>query len=68
MGCGVGMLALASPICAAAMKPPFSTRLGLTPKNAGRHSTMSAHFPTSRLPTSCAMPLASAGLIVYLAL
>ena len=54
-------------IAAAAMKPPLSTRLGLTPKKAGFHSTRSAHLPTSTEPTSCARPLASAGLMVYLA-
>ncbi len=67
-GCGVGMLALGSPIAAAAMKPPLRIKLGLTPKKAGFHNTRSAHLPTSIEPTSCAMPLASAGLIVYLAM
>ena len=62
------MLALASPIAAAAMKPPFITRLGLTPKKAGRQNTRSAHLPASMLPTSCAMPCARAGLIVSLAM
>ena len=27
------------------MQPPLSTTLGLTPKQAGFHSTMSAHLP-----------------------
>ena len=61
------MLAFGSPIAAVAMKPPFRTSDGLTPKNAGFQSTRSAHLPTSMLPTSCAMPLAMAGLMVYLA-
>ena len=56
------------PISAAAMKPPLSTRLGLTPKKAGRHSTRSAHLPTSTEPISWPMPWAMAGLIVYLAM
>ena len=47
--------------------PPFSTSNGLTPKNAGFHSTRSAHLPTSTEPTSCAMPCVIAGLIVYFA-
>ena len=54
-------------IAAAAMKPPLRMSAGLTPKKAGFHSTRSAHLPTSMLPTSCAMPLASAGLMVYFA-
>ena len=61
------MLALGSPIAASAMKPPFSTRLGLTPKKAGFQSTRSAHLPISTEPTSWLMPFAMAGLIVYLA-
>ena len=67
-GCGVGIDALASPICAHAMKPPFSTSSGFAPKNAGRHSTRSASLPGSMEPTSCASPCAMAGLIVYLAM
>ncbi len=66
-GCGVGMDALGSPICAQAMKPPLSTISGRTPKNAGRHRTRSAHLPGATLPISWAMPWAMAGLIVYLA-
>ena len=66
-GCGVGIDAFGSPIAASAMKPPLSTRLGLMPKKPGRQKTRSAHLPTSIEPTSCAMPFAMAGLMVYLA-
>ena len=66
-GCGVGIDAFGSPIIAAAIVPPLRIRLGLTPKNAGFHSTRSAHFPTAIEPTSCAMPWVNAGLIVYFA-
>ena len=41
--------------------------LGLTPKNAGFQITMSAHLPTSKLPTSWEMPCAIAGLMVFIA-
>ena len=51
-GCGVGIDALASPICAHAIIPPFTTTCGRTPKNAGSHSTRSASLPTSTEPTS----------------
>ena len=51
-GCGVGIDALPSPIIAPAMKPPLMTSSGLTPKNAGFHSTRSASLPTSIEPTS----------------
>jgi hypothetical protein len=34
-GCGVGIDAFASPICAHAMKPPLSTISGRIPKKAG---------------------------------
>ena len=47
--------------------PPFSTISGFTPKNAGFHSTRSAHLPGSMLPTCSAMPCVMAGQIVYLA-
>ncbi len=67
-GSGVGIDALASPICAHAMKPPLTTSSGLTPKNSGRHSTRSASLPTSTDPTSCETPWAMAGLIVYFAM
>ncbi|CAM5468755.1 hypothetical protein SFUMM280S_02908 [Streptomyces fumanus] len=67
IGCGVGMEALASPICAYAICPPLMTSSGLTPKNAGSHSTRSASLPVSTEPISRAMPWARAGLIVYLA-
>ncbi len=62
-----GMDAFASPICAHAMKPPFTTISGLMPKNAGFQITRSASFPTSTDPISRAIPCAIAGLIVYLA-
>ena len=67
-GCGVGIDALPSPIIAPAMKPPLMISSGLTPKNAGFHSTRSASFPTATEPTSDAMPWAIAGLIVYFAM
>ena len=67
-GCGVGIDALASPIGAAAIMPPFKIMEGFTPKNAGRHSTKSANLPGSIEPTSWLMPCANAGLIVYLAI
>jgi hypothetical protein len=51
-GCGVGIDAFASPICAHAIMPPLSTRCGRTPKNAGSHSTRSASLPGSTEPTS----------------
>src|SRR5215468_12613284 len=38
------MDALGSPMGAAAIEPPFSTRSGFTPKNAGDHGTRSASF------------------------
>src|SRR6185369_4433442 len=40
-GCGVGIDALPSPISAPAINPPLITSSGLTPKNAGFHSTRS---------------------------
>ena len=64
-GCGVGIEAFGSPICAHAMKPPLSTSSGRDPKKAGRHRQRSAHLPTSIDPISCDMPCAMAGLIVY---
>ena len=67
-GCGVGIDALASPICAHAMNPPFNTISGLAPKNAGFHRIRSASFPTSTDPTSPAIPWVIAGLIVYFAM
>ena len=51
-GCGVGIDAFASPICDHAMNPPLMTSSGLTPKNAGCHSTRSASLPTSTDPIS----------------
>ena len=66
-GCGVGIEALASPIVAQAIIPPFSTAWGLTPKKAGSHNTRSANLPTSTEPTSRWSPWAIAGQIVYLA-
>ena len=62
------MLAFGSPIAAAAMKPPFNTRLGLMPKCEGRQNTRSAHLPGAIEPTSCEMPCESAGLMVSLAM
>ncbi|CKU88403.1 Uncharacterised protein [Mycobacterium tuberculosis] len=61
------MDAFGSPMAAIAMVPPFRMVKGFTPKKAGFQTTMSAHLPTSSEPTSCAMPCAMAGLIVYLA-
>mmetsp|Transcript_46019 Transcript_46019/g.107302 ORF Transcript_46019/g.107302 Transcript_46019/m.107302 type:complete len:281 (-) Transcript_46019:872-1714(-) len=66
-GCGVGMEAFGSPICAHAMVPPLITISGLAPNSSGFHSTMSASLPTCREPTRCDMPCASAGFTVYLA-
>ncbi len=66
-GCGVGMEALASPICAHAIMPPLTTTSGFTPKNLGSHRTRSASFPTSTDPTSASRPWAMAAAIVYLA-
>ena len=66
-GCGVGIEAFGSPIAAKAIMPPLTISDGLTPKNAGFHSTRSASLPGSIEPTSWAMPCAIAGLIVYLA-
>src|SRR5258706_12557980 len=67
-GCGVGIDALGSPICAQAMTPPLITISGLAPKNADRQITRSASFPVSIEPMQWAMPCARAGLIVYLAM
>ena len=53
---------------AATIMPPLMINDGLTPKNAGFHSTRSASLPTSTEPTTEAMPWAMAGLIVYLAM
>src|ERR1700690_1177267 len=50
-GCGVGIDAFGSPICAHAINPPFNPSSGLIPKNAGFHKTKSANFPTSTDPT-----------------
>ena len=63
----MGIDAFGSPIAAAAMAPPFRISDGLTPKNAGFHSTRSASLPGSTEPTTCEMPCVIAGLIVYLA-
>ena len=63
----MGIEALGSPIALQAMKPPFTTISGFTPKNAGFHSTRSANFPGSIEPISRASPCVIAGLIVYLA-
>ena len=66
-GWGVGIDALASPIGAQAIAPPFSTRRGRMPKKAGSQSTRSASLPTATEPTSASMPCATAGQIVYFA-
>lgn len=66
-GWGVGIDAFGSPICEHAITPPFNTISGFAPKNAGFHSTKSANFPTSMLPTKCEIPCATAGQIVYFA-
>ena len=55
-------------MAAAAIMPPLTMVNGFTPKNAGFHSTMSASLPSSIEPTSCEMPCAIAGLMVYLAM
>ena len=51
MGWGVGMDPLESPMREETTCPPLNTMNGLTPKNAGSHSTRSANFPASTLPT-----------------
>ena len=61
------MEALASPITLQAMKPPFTTISGLTPKNAGFHSTRSASLPGLYGTDLVAMPWVIAGLMVYFA-
>src|ERR1041384_1039998 len=66
-GCGVGIDAFGSPMGAATIEPPLMTHSGLTPKNAGDHSTRSASLPFSTDPISFETPWAIAGLIVYLA-
>ena len=55
-GWGVGIDAFGSPICDQAMIPPLMTISGRAPKNAGRHSTRSASFPTSMDPITCETP------------
>src|SRR5258706_6406680 len=67
-GCGVGIEALGSPICAATIEPPLMMISGLTPKNAGDHSTRSASLPFSTDPMYFDTPCAIAGLMVYLAM
>src|SRR5271165_775892 len=52
-------------MAAAAIIPPLRIRDGLTPKNAGFHSTRSARRPGSTEPTTWLMPWAIAGLTVY---
>src|ERR1700730_18498813 len=66
-GWGVGIDALGSPMGAATIEPPLMIRSGLTPKNAGAHSTRSASLPFSIEPMIFETPCAIAGLIVYLA-
>lgn len=53
-------------ICAQEINPLLITKLGFVPNHAGSHTTKSANFPTSTLPTKCAIPCAIAGLTVYL--
>jgi hypothetical protein len=67
-GCGVGIDALALPICAKAMKPLLSTIWGRAPNKAGFHSTRSATLPLATEPRRCDMPCAMAALIVYFAM
>mmetsp|Transcript_125600 Transcript_125600/g.349746 ORF Transcript_125600/g.349746 Transcript_125600/m.349746 type:complete len:216 (-) Transcript_125600:1998-2645(-) len=67
-GCGVGIEALGSPICAHAIVPPFMTNSGFAPNIAGVQRHMSASFPTSMEPITWLMPCATAGLMVYLAM
>ena len=67
-GCGVGIEAFASPILAAIIIPPLITTSGFTPKRAGFQITKSANFPTSKEPMTSEVPVAKAGLIVYLAI
>mmetsp|Transcript_39931 Transcript_39931/g.118454 ORF Transcript_39931/g.118454 Transcript_39931/m.118454 type:complete len:262 (+) Transcript_39931:516-1301(+) len=67
-GCGVGMEAFGSPICAHAMVPPLMTISGFAPNSAGFHTTRSASMPGCTEPTACAIPWARAGLIVYFAM
>jgi hypothetical protein len=55
-----------SPIAAAASRRARMSE-GLTPKNAGFHSTRSASLPGSTEPTTSLTPCAIAGLIVYFA-
>ena len=43
-GCGVGIDAFGSPICAQAILPPISIISGFAPKNAGSHKTKSARL------------------------
>src|SRR5210317_1115016 len=45
-GCGVGIEAFGSPICAQAILPPITTISGFTPKKAGSHMTISARLPS----------------------
>ena len=49
-GCGVGIDALGSPICAQAILPPCNTISGLTPKKAVSQITISARLFFSILP------------------
>src|ERR1700686_143788 len=67
-GCGVGIEALGSPMGAATIEPPLMMQSGLTPKNAGDHSTRSASLPFSTEPISFETACAIAGLMVYLAM
>src|ERR1700746_1817884 len=66
-GGGVGIEAWGPPMGAATIEPPLMMQSGLTPKNAGDHSTRSASLPFSTEPISFDTPCAIAGLMVYLA-
>ena len=66
-GSVVGIDAFGSPMSAYAIMPPFTTILGLAPKNCGDHTAMSARRPGSSDPTCRETPCATAGLIVIFA-
>ena len=55
-GCGVGIDAFGSPICAQAILPPINIISGFAPKNAGSHKTKSARLFFSMLPICFEIP------------
>ena len=57
-----------SDVCALPSGVSVPHMSGLTPKNAGDHSTRSASLPFSTEPISFETPWAIAGLMVYLAM